>query len=257
MADLADLVVGKYLDTYKGLIASEPIDNNSVTVSFPFHYSGHHRIELTITAITGERFLISDMARTIGELRDFGVRVGATIRKRLEDISKISGLKLVQDHLLLESSADELGKNVQCLLEATKTIGDVYLVHRAKVEMEKDLVKEVREILNKKMLIYKEKDRVNGQLEMHTVNFLIPANGKTSLAIAVLPGHNSHLVAEAWGFKCDDIKAVNSTLKIGLVYDTATESWAAESKNILENKADIAIPGDSLSALEDRLQNNH
>ncbi|OFW07474.1 MAG: hypothetical protein A3G20_03535 [Acidobacteria bacterium RIFCSPLOWO2_12_FULL_59_11] len=254
MADLTDLVLGKYLDTYKGLIAAEEIENNSVTVSFPFHYSGHHRIELTITAV-GEHFIISDMARTVGELRDFGVRVETKTRRRLEEISKISGLKIVQDHLLLESSAEELGKNVQRLLEVAKTIGDVYLVHRAKAPMERDLVREVREILNKRRLIYKEKEKVNGHLEMHSVNFLIPANGKTGLAIAVLPGHNSHLVAEAWGFKCDDIRAVpvNSGLKIGLVYDTATETWAAESRRILEEKADIVVPGDSLPAFEERL----
>ena len=87
MVDITEMVVGKYLDAYKGLIVSEPVDNDSVTVSFPFHYSGDHRIELTITAVSGGQFIISDMARTVGELREFGLRIGATIRKRIEGIS--------------------------------------------------------------------------------------------------------------------------------------------------------------------------
>ena len=254
MADMTEMVVGKYLDAYKGLIVSEPVDNDSVTVSFPFHYSGHHRIELTITAVSGGQFIISDMARTVGELREFGLRIGATIRKRIEGISNISGLKIVKDHLLLESSADDLGRNVQRFLEAAKTIGDVYLVHRARAPMERDLVGEVRTILNKQQVIYKEKEKIRGQIETHAMHFLVPANGRAGLAIAVLPGHNSHLVAEAWGFKCDDMRAENTALNIGLIYDTAIESWTAESRNILEKKASIAVPGDSLAAFEKHLQ---
>lgn len=253
MVDLTDTILNKYLAAYSGLIVAEPVEPDSVTISFPFHYSARHRIELTITALSSGQFIISDMARTIGELRDFGLGVGHKIRERLEGISKAAGLTIVQDHLLLESSADELGNNVQRSLEAVKTIADVYLVHRARTPTDQDLVRQVREILNKKRLIYREKERINGQLETHAVNFLLPANGKPALAIAVLPGRSSHLVAEAWGFKCDDMKITNADLKIGLVYDTRTETWASESKHILETKADIVVGSDALPVFEERL----
>ena len=253
MADLADLILGRYLGTYRNLIEAQAVEKDSVTLSFPFHYSGQHRIELTITQVTATQFLISDMARTIGELRDFGLGIGTKMRDRLEGITKTAGLKIVQDHLVLESSAEELGNNVQRSLEAVKTVADVYLVHRVRMPTDQDLVRQVREILNKKRLLYREKERINGQLETHAVDFLLPKNGKPALAIAVLPGHSSHLIAEAWGFKCDDMRVAHSELKIGLVYDTKAGIWAGESKHILETKADIAVGSDALPVFEQRL----
>ena len=122
-----------------------------------------------------------------------------------------------------------------------------------KVQEVLEHIKEVRDILNKKRLVYKEREKVAGHLETHSVNFLVPANRRAGLAIAVLPGHNSHLIAEAWGFKCDDIRGVNSNLKIGLVYDVSGETWGVESRHILEKKADLAVASDSLPTFEERL----
>ena len=259
MPELMESVISKYFESYRELIAAEPADTNSVILSFPFHYSANHRIELTVTAISERQFVISDMARTISELQDAGLRVGQATRKRLGQLAKIDGMRIVQDHLLLDSAFDDLGANIHRLLEAAKTIGDFYLVHRGRGKVAgRDLLGEIRSILNKRQVMYREKQNIAGQLEMnHRVDFLLPANGRPQTAIAVLPGHNSHLVAEAWGFKCDDIRASTvAKTEIGLIYDTSENIWEEESKKILEAKAAFAVPSDSLNIFEDRLSHS-
>jgi hypothetical protein len=253
---VSDPILSRYLEAYRNLLDVQEVDSNSVTISFPFHYSGNHRIEVTVTKISERSYVISDMARTLSELRNFGYRVQTPLHKRIEKLSKLSGLRIVQDYLLLESDADNLGQNIQKFLEAAKTVADVYLVHRTSGLKEDELSNAVREVLNRRRVIYEEKDKAKlvGEIETHKMNFLIAPNGKRGMAIAILPAYNSHLVAEAWGFKCEDIRRVPANLRfqIGLVYDTS-QPWTDESRHILNSKADMAIPGDSLHSLDRQL----
>src|SRR5947209_6194318 len=103
-------IVGEYLSDYRQLIDSEIIDDQNILISFPVHYSGHHRVEVTITHLPNGSFLISDMARTIDELRDAGYAMTSPMRKRLLSVANISGLKIIDNYLLLESSQGEIGK---------------------------------------------------------------------------------------------------------------------------------------------------
>jgi hypothetical protein len=248
-----DSIVAEYLNSYKGLVVAEALEPNSAILSFPFHYSANHRIELTVTSIAKDKYIISDMAKTVSELQDSGVSVNQKMRERFSELARIAGMNIVRDHLVLESGPSDLGKNIQRLLEAAKTIGDVYLVHRrARPKPDVDLLGEVRGILNERRVHFKEKDTVGGTLENHRVDFMIPANGRPATAIAVLYAHNSHLVAEAWAFKCDDIRSRNQ-MEIGLIYDTSGDSWEQDSKAILETKANFAVPSDQLPMLGERL----
>lgn len=54
MAKMIDRVLETYLRAYRGLIVVEPVDENSVTISFPFHLAANHRVEITVTDF-GER----------------------------------------------------------------------------------------------------------------------------------------------------------------------------------------------------------
>ncbi|MGH9451946.1 MAG: DUF1828 domain-containing protein [Terriglobia bacterium] len=254
MSEVIDPVLSRYLDAYRSLIEVENVQQDSVTISFPFHYSGNHRIEVTVTKLDEDSYVISDMARTVGELRSFGYRPGNRLHEQIEKLSKLSGLRIDQDYLLLDSKSADLGHNIQNFLEATKTVADVYLVHRERAALqETDLLREVKHILNRRRVIYKEGDKISGKIEAHSVDLFVPPNGRPGMAIALLSGSNSHLTAEAWGFKSEDIKSANPRLKVGLVYDVVSSKWSDDSKRILESKADLAIPGNAMSRFEDQL----
>ena len=254
MDTFVESVLSNYLESYRGLIEAEPLDEGSVLLSFPFHYSGNHRIEVAVTRIADDAFLISDMAKTIEELQSAGYEIGPNTKKRIEGVAKTSGLALRESHLILESGQKNLGENIQRFVEAAKTIADVYLVYRGRTAgKEADLVKEVKHVLNRRKVIYKEGQRIRGIIEMHSVDFLIPSNGRLGMAVSILSGTNSHLIAEAWGFKAEDIKNSDPKLKVGLIYDVVLSKWSDDSKNILEAKADLAIPGNALSLFDEQL----
>jgi hypothetical protein len=66
-------IVTAYLKAYRGLVASETIMDKgdvgaSTTLSIPLHFAGDHRVEVTVTEFSPGQFILSDMARTLGEL---------------------------------------------------------------------------------------------------------------------------------------------------------------------------------------------
>ncbi len=241
-------VLEKYLRTYRDLIAVEENEGGGVTLSFPFHFASRHRIEITVER-AGGRVIVSDSANTIGQLRDAGYKVTTELRERLAQIAKPCDIRIVRNHLVMESSEERLGGDIQRFLEAAKTIGDVYLVHHLRVPNEKQISAEVKEILQERHYIFKEREMVGGEIEGHKMDFYIPPNGTPGLALAVLAAQNTHNVAQVWGFRCDDIKRQpqNKRLRVGVVYDTRGSVWSEESRRILEMRADIAIPGDMVS----------
>src|SRR2546426_9134775 len=93
--ELRDSVLESYFQSQRELIAAEQMDSDNVIVSFPFHYSGGHRVELNITAIPGDRFFVSDMAQTIGELKQSGYGVTKTLRNRIQEIAAAARIKVV------------------------------------------------------------------------------------------------------------------------------------------------------------------
>ncbi len=254
MNTLLDSVLSTYLQSYRGLIEAEPLEGGSVLISFPFHYSADHRIEVAVTRVSDDQYIVSDMARTIEELRNAGHEVQASTVSRLEELAKSYGLTFKENYMILESRRDELGLSIQKFVEAAKTVGDVYLTYRPKfLAKEEDLVREVKDVLGRRSLPYRERDKVRGRIEKHSVDFLIPPNGRPGIAIAILSGSNAHLTAEAWGFKAGDIRQANPKLKVGLVYDVISTKWSSESTKILEQSADLAVPGNALSRLDEGL----
>jgi len=251
MGKLADEILSEYLKTYRELVVAEETEGDEVALSFPLHFSGNHRVELTVTRISGEKYIVSDQSRTLGELRDAGYRISADLKERLEGIARLSGLRIVQDHLVLDTDKKSLGADVQRFLEATKTIADVYLVHKIRPAVEKDLLAEVKQILESKSLKYEEKVKLRGEIEDHPFDLVVPPNGRAGVAVHVLAGQNTHTLAEVWGFKCDDIRRErqNDNMRLGLIYDVRYAVWTDTSRTILERRADIAIPGSALSDL--------
>ncbi len=256
MAKMIDSVLDTYLEVYRGLIAVEAVDANSVTISFPFHLAGSHRVEITVTDLGNEKCIISDAARTIGELQDAGYSLTIPMKEKLERIANLSGLRIVNDYLLLESSYTNIGASIQKFLEISKMIGDVYLVHKQRGTPEKDLVAQVKTVLDSKSLLYRERDRIRGQIESHPFDLLVPPNGHPGMAVSVLGGQNTHTLAQVWGYKCDDIRHEkgNDNIKLALVYDVRFATWSDTSRKILESRADFALAGDSLRQLPMQLE---
>jgi len=249
-------VLEDYLKTYRGLIESESLDSDNIVLSFPFHIASNHRVEITVTRISDDSYILSDGARTIGELIESGYTVNKELRERLLKIAKISGMNISKDYLVLQTSKQRLSDDIQMFLEAAKTIGDVYLVHKIKQASEKHLVERVKRVLDEKNIVYKENGRLDGQIESHPFAFYAPANGASGFAIGVIGTQNTHNAAQVWGFKCDDIKRqqVNKKMVIGLIYDTENAKWSDESKRILESRADIALEGARVDAIPDEFR---
>jgi hypothetical protein len=247
-------VLSSYLKSYRGLIETEDAGSGTVVLSFPFHYSGNHRIEVSVAHVSRDLFVISDMARTLQELHDAGHAVSGETLTKLEAVAGAYGVTVRESHMLLESSSAELGSKIHRFVEAAKTVGDAYLAFRSGTARKEDKVaQEIRYVLKRRRLAYKERHKIAGKLEKHSVNFLVPPNGNRGLAIAILAGSAPHITAEAWGFKSMDIRNANPRLLVGLVYDVTNVKWSAESKKILEQSADLAIPSDAIFQLENQL----
>jgi hypothetical protein len=140
MTPSADAVLNAYVNSYRELIEVEQLGDDSVVLSFPFHLAANHRIEITVTKWNSGSYLISDSARTIGEVQAVGHTVTSQMMERLERIASASDLRLVDTTFILESSSAELGLSIQKFLEMTKTVGDVYLAHKQKERMDQEVI---------------------------------------------------------------------------------------------------------------------
>jgi hypothetical protein len=200
-------ILERYMRVYRSLLLAESVDDRSVVISFPLHLAANHRIEITITKAGKNRYLLSDGARTLGEVQDAGHSVTEQMKNRLASIAGAE-INIVEDHLVMEASAKELGASIQKFLETSKMIGDVYLVHKHRAEPESGIVSQVRRALESKHLLYREREKLQGQIESHAFDLLVPPNGHAGLAVGILSGQNTHTLAQIWGYKCDDIRRI-------------------------------------------------
>jgi hypothetical protein len=257
MTSSADVVLNAYVSSYRDLIETEQLDDGSVVLSFPFHLAANHRIEITVTKRGNSLYLISDSARTIGEVQAVGHKVTAQMMERLEKIARASDLRLVDTTFILESSFSDLGLSIQKFLEMTKTVGDVYLVHKQKERADQDVISQVQGIFDSRNLHYRIDEKITGELEMHSIDLVVPRNGHPGFALSVISGQNTHTVAQVWGYKCEDIKRgewyQSNKPTLALVYDVRNQVWSEASRSILTTRADVVVPSDSLGSLQSEL----
>jgi hypothetical protein len=244
-------VLKHYLSTHKELIATEQVDENNAIVSLPLHFVGNHRVEVSITKATDGLFLLSDLGRTIGELKEYGYAVSQNLLSRMVKIAKPANVRIVNENLVMDCRPDEVGTALHIFAEAAKTIGDAYLAFQVKTPSEKKLIEEVRNLLGERHILYKFAHKVHGKLDVHPIDFYVPPNGHPGLALEVLAGYNTHSTAQIWYFKCQDIRAFDSRLKVGIVYDVEDSNWSKRSEAILHNVADFALPSNDLPSLPD------
>lgn len=250
--NLREQILQVYLDAHRGLIEIDQVDGDNVVLSLPLHFSANTRVELTVTRITDSLFAISDMAQTVGELKDAGYGITGHMKQKILGLAELARLEFFGNHLVRKCSFEQLGEAIQEFSEAAKTIGDAYLTYRAKrpKSEEDELVAKVREVFSEKKYNYAERQEINGAIERHKVDFYIAPNGSRGLALAVLP-NPSQLVAEAWGFKTQDIKHAHSNLAVSVVYDSSRAKEV--SKVILDRMADVPIPSNSIGNLAEML----
>lgn len=250
-------VLVAYLKAYCKLVVSEVVRDKSVgesvALSIPLHFSGNHRVEITATEFSPGRYILSDMARTLGELSEGGKEVTADFRKRAEQIAERHGARFVMNHMLLDCDAAVLGEAIQRLAEASKTIGDAYLLQRSQAVHARAVVDEVKTIFRARQLKFKENVKLKGTVEKYPFDLLVPANGKPGLAVAVIAGHNTHAQAKIWAFNCMDVHDAHrgNGIKLGIVLDEEDSApWTRGSKKILRKGADIVVSSSNLSELE-------
>jgi hypothetical protein len=160
--------------------------------------------------------------------------------------------------LVLESTKRDLGASIQKFLELSKTLGDIYLVHKQRERPDEDLVQEVGTVLAANGLHYRLHEKIHGSLDVHPIDLVVPPNGHPGLAVAILNGQNTHSLAAFWYYRCDDIKAgkwyKDAKARLALVYDVRNQPWTETSRSILARKADIAVPSNALGELSVRLK---
>lgn len=249
--ELKQTAITKFFEFYRSELEAEVIDANNVVLSFPVHFSGFHRIEITVTQRTADLFIISDGARTLTELRNAGYAIESRFKKRLERISRSAGIRVVNEYLVAESDAASLGSSLQHFLEAAKTIGDAYLVQRSSPSRETNLLDQVADYLATQKVPYRTKYPLQGKIERHLVDFYFPPNGVSGLALSVM-GNPTRMAAEAWAFKSYDIKQQNDRTNVGIVYDDTETSETSES--ILTRVADLSVRSSQIPALESSLR---
>jgi len=248
-------IVKAYLNAHKKLVLSEQVKDktDSVTISIPLHISGNHRVEVIVTEFSPGRFILSDMARTLGELAEGGKQITPDFRKRAEEIVSRFGARLVMNHMLIECDAALLGEAIHRLAEASKTIGDAYLLAHSQAPHARAVVDEVKSILHARQLPFEENVKLKGEIEDHPFDLLVPKNGRPGLAVAVIAGHNTHAQAKVWAFNCIDVRAAQTgnRIKLGIVLDEEDSApWTKGSKKILRKGADIVASSGNLSELE-------
>ena len=246
-----------YLKTYRDLIVTERVEN-SLVISFPFHLAANHRIEITVTDVGSDLFMISDGGRTINEIEAAGQSITEQTKDKIERLASVSGLRIVDGYLILDSTRAELGLSIQRFLEVSKMVGDIYLVHKQREENEEELVDEVQTTLKAEGIHFRKRGKIAGEIEDHRFDLVVPTNGRDGMAVKILSGHNTHGVAQIWGFKCDDIrrgKKASDRTRVALIYDVRNHKWSEASRHILETRADITLPSSSIMELPERFKN--
>lgn len=253
-------LVGTYVNAYRNLIVTERLTDRDIVLSLPLHLAANHRIEITVSEWGNGVYILSDSARTLGEVEAAGYSLNSQVHDRIEKLASTSGVRVVDKHLILETPASETGVAIQKFLEVTKTIGDVYLVHKQR-EPDEDsaLLLQIKAMLDSENILYKSDEKIPGEIERHPFDVLIPSNGHPGVALTVVGAQNTHNAAQIWGFKCEDIKRGDwykqSRARLALVYDMRFK-WSDASKAILESRADKAVPSDTLSLLRDIIARN-
>ncbi len=241
--ELQDLALDRFFDFYRSDVESEVVDANNVVLSFPVHFSGFHRIEITVTRSSQDRFIISDGSKTIDELKMAGYTVNKKFREKIGEIIRSAQLRMVNDYLITETDLKDLGGSIQRFIEATKTIGDAYLVHKSSSPRDKELIEAVSRILYGYSIPFQTRHTLQGKIEDHKVDFFYAPNGVPGLALSVI-GNPSKMAAEAWAFKSDDIRKANDRVRVGVVYNS--DETKSSSQTILKGSADMSIPSTEL-----------
>ncbi len=251
MTQLLKQVLESYFTAHKELIEAESEGENDVVVSFPFHYVGNHRVEISVTKVMGGQFVLSDMGQTIGELKEYGYALAAPLLARMVEIAKPAQVRIVDQSLIANCDPERIGAVLHEFAEAAKTIGDAYLAYKVKTPPDLRLIDEIRRIFETREIAYKFAQKVRGKIDVHPIDFVIPPNGHPGLALSAIGGANTHNTAQIWFFKCQDIRAQNLRMKVGLVYDVEQTTWSSKSETILREQADFAIPSDQIKSLGD------
>jgi hypothetical protein len=213
---LREEVFKYYVDAQVGLTEIEQVDDDNVVLSLPLHFSANTRVELAVTRISDKYFAISDMARTLGELKDAGHGINQKLKDKIESFAKPAGLKFVGNHLVRECSAANIGEAIHQFADVAKTIGDAYINYRVPRDRddEDELIKRVRRMFSERKYSYKEKQEVGGVIEKHTADFYIAPNGSRGLVLAVLP-NPTQIVAEAWALRRKILRTpMNASLSV-------------------------------------------
>jgi hypothetical protein len=67
---IAAEVLDAYISAQRELIEFEDIDKSNCLVSLPLHHSAHTRVEVAITRLSKNRFLLTDQGQMLVELKD-------------------------------------------------------------------------------------------------------------------------------------------------------------------------------------------
>ena len=90
----------------KKLIEFADLDKSNCRVYLPLHFSAHARVELAVTQLSRDQYLLTDQGLTVTELKNASHAVGSRVLERMREIIRIwnvdlDGVSLVRMCILL------------------------------------------------------------------------------------------------------------------------------------------------------------
>lgn len=249
--DAAKIVRSAYLARYSDLVHAEPVKDapgGSVAISVPLRIVGGSSVEFQVLEGSRNTFILSDAGRTVQELQLAGYALSGSLMPKIGLVVETMGAKVGGHSIVMECRSDQLGDSIQLFADIIKTVGDFYLALRPPSDPQRSaVVGRVRGLLAENGAHFQEEARLPGRVDQHRIDFFIQRNGHKAWAIEALGGQDTHSQAMIWDFRCRDIRAANSGLQIGIVFDDEEGAWSERSRKILRAAADVSIPASSIS----------
>jgi hypothetical protein len=252
MSNNCDALIATFMTSF-GAQARAARFGDWCRLSLPIETTGGHRLELAINEISATKVLVSDLGKTLSELVSIGVDPFANSGRmdRLAAMEREFGVTRQESELQMLVDKQELGVGLIRFATALKTISDMAYLHRVSTGAIYRINLAIRTILERANIPFTEGERaiVRGVLESQIAMDFIGRIDEHPFGVAVIGGASTKRLAEVWGFRFEDVRKADQSIRRIAVYDDEEQRWSKASIRILEGTADLALPSSRVDAL--------
>src|ERR1051325_662083 len=106
---IGEEIIAKYLKSQHNLLRFENVGQDSCLLSLPLNFTAHTRVELAVTRLSSDQYILTDQGQTLGELHDAGYAINAKLLERLKQIIKVWQVELAGVTLTRTTKEKDLG----------------------------------------------------------------------------------------------------------------------------------------------------